>query len=128
MGTTKPHVVTFFPKETCSCPSTLTCYHIMALNDYTVALTNMTCKWSAPFHQYYMTHIHPDIDSIARWGIEPCGVYNPFRGVTHNQAEGFNHVLTICRNGRKRLWTAWHCLCIISKCTIHMKLREESKD
>ena len=40
-----------------------------------------------------MSHIHPDIESIARWGIEPCGVYNPFSGVTNNQAEGFNHVL-----------------------------------
>ena len=67
--------------------------HIPLLNGYTVALTSMTCKWSAPFHQYYMTHIHPDIESIARWGIEPCGVYNPFSGVTNNQAEGFNHVL-----------------------------------
>ena len=68
-------------------------FHIPLLNYYTVALTNMTCKWSAPFHQYYMTHIHPDIESIARWGIEPDGVYNPFSGVTNNQAEGFNHVL-----------------------------------
>ena len=30
MGTTKPHVVTLFTKETCSCPSTSICYHIMA--------------------------------------------------------------------------------------------------
>ena len=99
-------------------------FHIPLLNYYTVALTNMTCKWSAPFHQYYMTHIHPDIESIARWGIEPCGVYNPFSGVKNNQAEGFNHVLKSLQEWK---WTAWHCLCIISKCTIHMKLREENK-
>lgn len=40
-----------------------------------------------------MTHIHPDIEFIAWWGIEPCGVYNPFSGVRNNLAEGFNHVL-----------------------------------
>ena len=68
-------------------------FHIPIATDYTVSLNNMACKWSAPFHQYYMSYIHPDIESIARWGIEPCGVYNPFSGVTNNQAEGFNHVL-----------------------------------
>ena len=30
MGTKRPHVVTLFPKETCSCPSTTECYHILA--------------------------------------------------------------------------------------------------
>ena len=30
MGTERPHVVTLFPKETCSCPSTTECYHIVA--------------------------------------------------------------------------------------------------
>ena len=29
-GTNKAHVVTLFPKETCTCPSTVTCYHIIA--------------------------------------------------------------------------------------------------
>ena len=30
MGTECPHVVTLFSKETCSCPSTTECYHILA--------------------------------------------------------------------------------------------------
>ena len=30
MGTNKPHVVTLDPKETCSCPSNTSCYHILA--------------------------------------------------------------------------------------------------
>ena len=30
MGSTCPHAVTLHPKETCSCPSTTECYHIMA--------------------------------------------------------------------------------------------------
>ena len=49
----------------------------------------MECTVSSVLHDSYTA----DIESIARWGIEPCGVYNPFSGVTNNQAEGFNHVL-----------------------------------
>ena len=30
MGSDKPHVVTLFPKEHCSCPATSKCYHILA--------------------------------------------------------------------------------------------------
>ena len=30
MGSSHPHAVTLFPKETCSCPSTTHCYHILA--------------------------------------------------------------------------------------------------
>ena len=30
MGTNRPHAVTLFPKETCTCPSNTTCYHILA--------------------------------------------------------------------------------------------------
>ena len=30
LGSERPHVVTLFPKQTCSCPSTSTCYHILA--------------------------------------------------------------------------------------------------
>ena len=30
MGSTRPHVVTLHPKETCSCPSKTQCYHILA--------------------------------------------------------------------------------------------------
>ena len=29
IGTDRPHEVTFFPKESCSYPSTSTCYHIL---------------------------------------------------------------------------------------------------
>ena len=30
IGSTCPHIVTLHPKETCSCPSTTQCYHILA--------------------------------------------------------------------------------------------------
>ena len=45
------------------------------------------------FFDYYKSNIHPDIMSIARWAIEPYGVYDPYSGVTNNQAEGLNYVL-----------------------------------
>ena len=53
----------------------------------------MACKWSAPFYEYYSHNIHSNIHAIARWAIEPHGVYDPSSGVTSNQAEGLNYVL-----------------------------------
>ena len=53
----------------------------------------MKQRWSAPFSDYYTNHIHPDIQSIARWAIEPYGVYHPYSGITNNQSESLNHVL-----------------------------------
>ena len=44
------------------------------------------------FFDYYKNNIHPDITSIAWWAI-PCGVYDPYSGVTNNQAEGLNYML-----------------------------------
>jgi len=53
----------------------------------------MSRKWSAAFLDYYNTELAPDITSIARWAIEPLGVYNSFSGITNNQAEELNFVL-----------------------------------
>ena len=50
----------------------------------------MSRKWSAAFLEYYYTELAPDITPIVRWEIEPLGVYNPFSGITNNQAEGLN--------------------------------------
>ena len=41
------------------------------MKEYTLKLKQMAQKWSAPFFYYYCTNIHPDIESIARWAIEP---------------------------------------------------------
>lgn len=68
-------------------------FHIPGEEEYTAKLNDLACKWSAPFAQYYHQNIHPDIESIARWAIEPLGVYDPYSGVTNNQAEGLNYVL-----------------------------------
>jgi len=48
--------------------------------EYTLKLKQMAQKWSAPFFDYYCTNIHPDIESIARWAIEPYDVYDPYSG------------------------------------------------
>ena len=41
-----------------------------------------------------MKEIHPDVTiCIARWLLEPLGVYNRYSGITTNQSEGFNTVL-----------------------------------
>jgi len=48
--------------------------------EYTLKLKQMAQKWSAPFFDYYHTNRHPDIESIARWAIEPYGVYDPYSG------------------------------------------------
>ena len=40
-----------------------------------------------------VTYTHADIMSIAQWAIEPYGVYDPYSGVTNNQAEGLNYIL-----------------------------------
>ena len=68
-------------------------FHLCSREEYDYELTKMCEKWSAVFLEYYNNNISPDIESIARWAIEPLGVYNPFSGVTNNQAEGMNLVL-----------------------------------
>lgn len=68
-------------------------FHLPTREEYTHRLKKMAQRWSAPFFDYYRTNIHPDIESIARWSIELHGVYDPYSGVTNNQAEGINYVL-----------------------------------
>ena len=68
-------------------------FHLCSREEYDYELTKMCEKWSAVFLEYYNNNISPNIESIARWAIEPLGVYNPFSGVTNNQAEGMNFVL-----------------------------------
>ena len=60
---------------------------------YTEALDEMKSKWSAPFYDYYSKNIQPDVRSIVRWSIEQFNIYNPYSGVTTNQAESLNTVL-----------------------------------
>ena len=68
-------------------------FHLPTEKEYSENLDEMAQKWSAPFFNYYKNNIHPDITSTARWAIEPYGVYDPYSGVTNNQAEGLNYVL-----------------------------------
>ena len=68
-------------------------FHLQSQRDYTEALDEMKSKWSAPFYDYYCKNIQPNVKSIVRWSIEEFKVYNPYSGVTTNQAESLNTVL-----------------------------------
>lgn len=68
-------------------------FHLCTEKEYSEQLSEMAKKWSAPFFEYYSNNIHCDINSVARWAVEPYGVYCPYSGVTNNQAEGINFVI-----------------------------------
>ena len=68
-------------------------FHLHTKEECIAMLSKLSFKWSAPFYQYYRQNIDPDIESIARWAIDPFGIYDPYSGVTSNQAEGLNYVL-----------------------------------
>ena len=68
-------------------------FHQPTQEEYRELLKNKTPNWSVPFREYFANEIAPQIDSIARWAIEPYGVYDPYSGVTNNQAESLNYVL-----------------------------------
>ena len=76
-------------------------FHQPTMAEYENMLEVATQKWSSPFREYYTNEIAPDIASIARWAIEPHGVYDPYSGVTNNQAESINHVLNSFKNGMR---------------------------
>ena len=68
-------------------------FHVSTREDYHKMLDEMKKKWSCPFYDYHLKNVEPDIQSIARWSIEPLKVYNPFSGVTNNQSESLNYVM-----------------------------------
>ena len=68
-------------------------FHLPSQEQYKSMLETMEKKWSAPFYEYFANNINPDIRAIARWAIEPFGIYNPFSGITNNQAESLNYVV-----------------------------------
>ena len=61
------------------------------------------------FHKYYTNEIAPDITSIARWVIEPYGVYDPYSGIPNNQAESLNFVLKQLQEWRE---APIHCMAL----------------
>ena len=76
-------------------------FHQSSEVEYKEMLEKVTQKWSAPFREYYTNEIAPDITSIARWVIEPYGIYDPYSGITNNQAEGLNFVLKQLQDWRE---------------------------
>ena len=65
-------------------------FHQPTMAEYNGQLESMIHKWSTPFLENYSNEISPDITSVARWAINSYGVYDPYSGVTNNQAESFN--------------------------------------
>ena len=68
-------------------------FHLPTEEEYDSKLASMKQRWSAPFSDYYINHIDPDIQSIERLAIEPLGVYHSYSGITTNQSESLNQVL-----------------------------------
>ena len=48
-------------------------FHLSTKEEYEEKLDQLACKWSAPFHQYYLQNVHTDIESIAQWAIDRFG-------------------------------------------------------
>ena len=78
-----------------------TLFHLQEEANYASSLDELKQKWSAPFFDFYTKNILTDIHSIARWSIEEYEVYNPYSGVTNNQAEVLNFVLKQLQNWRE---------------------------
>lgn len=63
-------------------------------DQYEQLLDRFRQDWDSSFEQYYLKHIHPDVqNSVGRWVLENLRVYNPYSGVTNNQSEGLNRVI-----------------------------------
>ena len=77
-------------------------FHQPTIEDYNSKLSEYRCEWSKAFLDHYMENIHPRVlTSIGRWILEKLGVYNPYSGVTSNQAESFNALLKRLQNWRE---------------------------
>jgi hypothetical protein len=70
--------------------------------DYKVLLSEKSKKWSGAFLEYFMTELHPHVNTMmGRWVLEKLRVYNPYSGVTQNMSEGFNTVLRRLENWKE---------------------------
>ena len=76
-------------------------FHKPSESEYQIALGEMFKKWSVPNSEYYNENIHSQITFIARWALEEVGLYNPYSGITNNQAEDLNHVLKALNDWRE---------------------------
>ena len=76
-------------------------FHRPLQEQYNTELEEMAKKWSASFFEYYYKNIHVEIESIARWSLEPVGLYDGFSGVTNNQSESLNNVIKNLQDWRE---------------------------
>ncbi len=52
----------------------------------------LSLRWDPVFLDYYNSYILPELDQMGRWTLEKLNCYNPFSGITTNQAEGDYHL------------------------------------
>ncbi len=50
----------------------------------------LSIRWDPAFVEYFNSSLLPEIDQMGRWTIERLNCYNPFSGITTNQAESMN--------------------------------------
>jgi len=48
----------------------------------------LSVDWDPAFIDYFNLSLLPEIDQMGRWTLEKLNCYNPFSGITTNQAEG----------------------------------------
>ena len=69
-------------------------FHSASEDEYNERLVHYSKTWDPLFEQYFTKEIHPIVPrKVGRWLLESYQLYNPYCGVTNNQAEGFNKVM-----------------------------------
>ena len=69
-------------------------FHSASENEYNERLDHYSKAWDPEFEEYFKKEIHPIVPfKVGRWLLEFYQLYNPYCGVTNNQAEGFNRVM-----------------------------------
>ena len=69
-------------------------FHAASEDEYNERLDHYSKAWDPVFEEYFKKEIHPIVPhKVSRWLLESYQLYNPYCGVTNNQAEGFNRVM-----------------------------------
>ena len=69
-------------------------FHSASEDEYNERLDHYSKAWDPVFEEYFKKKIHPIVPhKVGRWLLESYQLYNPYCGVTNNQAEGFNRVM-----------------------------------
>ena len=66
-------------------------------DEYVNTLISLMPKWSKPFSEWFKDNIHPVIDAIGAWQLEPFHLSS----ITTNSSESFNFVLKKIQDWRE---------------------------